>query len=243
MVGERFILFADCGLGAPCVPVDTTPLANVVPSPNLYNGNPPPGLPNLEYLPGAAPATSVAVPSCASASIYQQAVAGCDQTTVYQCGEQISGGGNPNTIDLRENPGGAGGDTATGLACLLTPKSTSMPLSGQDLLKTDSTPNPYPFVAIAGDANPLSISNSPITASNSIMSLPIYDASTTINQTGTTNVTIVGFLQVFVRDVNSDGSVQVTVLNVAGCGNVATNPPVFGSSPVPVRLITPPPPP
>jgi hypothetical protein len=29
------------------------------------------------------------------------------------------------------------------------------------------------------------------------------------------------------------------VLNVAGCGNAATNNPVTGSSPVPVRLITP----
>jgi hypothetical protein len=104
-------------------------------------------------------------------------------------------------------------------------------------------PNPYPFVALAGDANPLGISGSPITSSNSIVSLPIYNQLAnggTINVTGTTSVNIVGFLQVFVRDLEADGSVDVTVLNVVGCGsNGTTNPPVFGSSPVPVRLITP----
>lgn len=242
VIGERFTLFADCGAATPCVPVDSTPLVNVIDNgTNLYNGSPPPPRLNLEYLPGAAPAASVAVPSCASASIYQQAVTGCDQTTAYQCGQQVSAGGT-NAIDLSENPGGLTGDTATGLACLLNPKTASLPLSGLDQLKTDNTPNPYPFVAIAGDANPLAISGTPITSSNSIMSLPIYDQSTTINP-GTTNVTIVGFLQVFVNSVSpTDGSVTVTVLNVAGCGNAAANPPVFGSSPVPVRLITPLPP-
>ena len=169
------------------------------------------------------------------------AVAGCDQSTIYQCGQVVTGGGSPNMVDLSENPSGPAGDTAIGLACSLTNGNT-IPLTGQDLLRTTGL-NPYPFVALAGDANPLGISGSPITASNSIVSLPIYDQKAnggTISTTGTTNVNIVGFLQVFVRQVNADGSVEVTVLNVAGCGsNGTTNPPVFGSSPVPVRLITP----
>jgi hypothetical protein len=33
---------------------------------------------------------------------------------------------------------------------------------------------------------------------------------------------------------------NVTVMNVAGCSNAATAQPVAGTSPVPVRLITPP---
>jgi hypothetical protein len=169
------------------------------------------------------------------------AVAGCDQSTVYQCGQIVPGSGKPNMVDLTENPSGPTGDTAVGLACSLTNTNT-VPLTGQDQLRTTG-PNPYPFVALAGDANPLGISGSPITASNSIVSLPIYDQTAnggTILATGTTNVNIVGFLQVFVNDVNIDGSVVVTVLNVAGCGsNASTNPPVFGSSPLPVRLITP----
>jgi hypothetical protein len=146
--------------------------------------------------------------------------------------------GNPNQIDLSENPGGAAGDTAMGLACLLT-NSTTLPLDGQDQLRSTS----YPFVAFAGDANPLRISG-PIANSNSIMTLPIYDDTAgggTINTTGTTNVTIVGFLQVFVNDVDPNGNVQVTVMNVAGCGsNAFTNAPVNSNSPIPIRLITPP---
>jgi hypothetical protein len=153
--------------------------------------------------------------------------------------------GGTNTIDLNENPGGGAGDTATGLACSLT-HSATVPLSGQDTI-IGSNGNPYPFVALAGDVTAKLMSvpdNTPLTTSNSIVSLPIYDGSPLTINNSTAPVTIVGFLQVFVQSVNpSDGSVVVTVLNVAGCGNAATNPPVFGNSPVPVRLITPPPPP
>jgi hypothetical protein len=68
--------------------------------------------------------------------------------------------------------------------------------------------------------------------------LPIYDNTTTIGLIGTTPVTIVGFLQVFVNQVNADGSLSVTVLNVSGCSNAATQTALTGTSPVPVRLIT-----
>jgi hypothetical protein len=56
-------------------------------------------------------------------------------------------------------------------------------------------------------------------------------------------VAIVGFLQVFINSVDQWGNVDVTVLNVAGCSNGGGQPvgrAVTGSSPVPVRLITPP---
>lgn len=229
VIGERLTLIADCtSAGGPCVLVNNPPRAT--PSPNL------------QYLPGSVQAASRAVPGCASGgSNYEMAVAGCDQATLYQCGQVVPSGGTPNTVDLSENPFGPAGDTAVGLACSLT-NSATVPLSGNDQLRTTGA-NPYPFVPLAGDANPLAISGAPITASNSIVSLPIYDQTAnggTISITGTTSVNIVGFLQVFVDQVSaSDGSIDVTVLNVAGCGNAATNPSVFGSSPVPVRLITP----
>jgi hypothetical protein len=242
VIGEKFTLFADCGPAAtaPCALVDTPrPLANVPDrGTNKYDGNNRPPLPpSLEYLPGTAPASVSAVPSCsAGGSNYEGAVAGCDQTTVYQCGQQVPVSGNPNMIDLSENPGGSAGDTAMGLACSLANTNT-LPLTGNDTLRVTS----YPFVAIAGDANPLGISGTPVTNSSSIVSLPIYDQGTAINPTGTTAVTIVGFLQVFVNSVSQiDGSVNVTVMNVAGCGsNGTTNPPVSGGSPVAIRLITP----
>lgn len=234
VIGEHFTLFADCASGTPCVPPDNQLQADVGKG-NKYNGKDAPNPPNLEYLPGAAPAASVAVPSCAASAGYQGAVAGCDQATNYQCGVPSSVASTPNLIDVSENPGGDSGDTATGLACSLTGQ-TSVPLSGQDSLDTSA----YPFKIIAGSANPLGINGSTITASNSIVSLPIYDssaASITFNNNQAA-VTIVGFLQVFINQVNGDGTLDVTVLNVAGCSSNTSNPPVNGSSPVPVRLIT-----
>ncbi len=85
--------------------------------------------------------------------------------------------------------------------------------------------------------------DSQITSSPSVVSLPIYDSGTTINSTGTTPVTVVGFVQVFINSVDSTtGNITVTVMNVAGCGNTVGSgtTSVYGTSPVPVRLITPP---
>jgi hypothetical protein len=112
---------------------------------------------------------------------------------------------------------------------------------GQDSLDRSS----YPYKILAGSSNPLGLSSgSVITSSNSIVSFPIYDSAPPappINGSGTSLVTIIGFLQVFINSTNTgNNSVNVTVLNVAGCGN-DTNPTgaaVFGTSPVPVRLIT-----
>jgi hypothetical protein len=195
-------------------------------------------------LPGQILGSSVAVPSCATAGgggvpAYEPAVAGCDQTTVYQCGVASSTAATPNAVDLSENPAGGTGDTANALACSLTGQ-TSVPLSGQDTLDTTS----YPFTIRAGDSNPLKIpANTQITASNQIVSLPIYDQVQGFVWAGSTSpVTIVGFLQVFINNVDANGNISVTVLNVAGCGNGSTGPPnapAIGSSPVPVRLITP----
>jgi hypothetical protein len=80
-----------------------------------------------------------------------------------------------------------------------------------------------------------------VTSSNSIVSLPIYDSSNPLIVRGNTApVTIVGFLQVFINQVRNDGSLSVTILNVAGCGGDTSNTAITGSSPVPIRLITPP---
>jgi hypothetical protein len=99
---------------------------------------------------------------------------------------------------------------------------------------------------LAGVGNPTGLSGKPLTSSSSIVSLPIYDQKQTgliLTSNATTNVTFIGFLQVFINAVDKNGNMLVTVLNVTGCGN-GTNPtalsPLQGSSPVPVRLITPP---
>jgi Flp pilus assembly protein TadG len=246
VIGETFTLFADCASGSPCALVGGQPQANA--ASGTFDGQPAPAKPNLEYLPGLAPATSLAAPSCAASGSggnpgYEPAVAGCDQNTIYYCGVQSSAAAIPNSIDLSENPGGPTGDTASALACLLNNDPSAVPLIGQDQLNMSGTP-PYPYQILAGSANPnAAVVGDYVTSSNSIMSLPIYDNTTvTISPTGTNNVTIVGFLQVFVQQVNGDGSLNVTVMNVAGCGNGVSSSAraVTGSSPVPIRLVTPP---
>jgi hypothetical protein len=225
VIGETFNLFADCAPGASCTPT-LPPQANI----RSFGA---PSRPNLQYLPGEAPSSSTAVPSsCGIVSLYEAAVAGCDQSTAYQCGVPSSEATPANSIDIRENPGGSGGDTAKGIACLISPGG-----SGQDLLDASS----YPFQITAGPSNPVTgLRGSVVTSSNSIVSLPIYDGGTPTFSGNTAPVTIVGFLQVFINQVNVDGSLSVTILNVAGCGDDTSNTAVTGSSPVPIRLITPP---
>jgi hypothetical protein len=246
IVGEQFWLEPDCvHTGQTCSTRILPPQGNYYdPTRATWLKLPP----SLQYLPGEAPAaTPVAVPSCASSgSAYEEAVAGCDQSTVYQCGVQSSSSSNPNRVNLNENPGAGTNDTMNGVTCLINEgDATDRQPDGQDFLNSNGSPSSYPFQIFAGSSNPLSVANStPITSSTSIVSLPIYDDSPpgSINARGTTKVTIVGFLQVFINQVDQWGNVNVTVLNVAGCGNGTntTGPAVTGSSPVPVRLITPP---
>jgi Flp pilus assembly protein TadG len=191
----------------------------------------------LQYVPALVQNASGAVPACTAegnwtGSDFQQAIAGCDQTTAYACGTQLGA-----TVDLTENPispAAITGDTATGAACLTN--STV----GPDVL----TPLTYPFQITAGAGNPLSAQGVTgfITSSNSIASIPIYDSNPAIPLTPPQpQVTILGFLQVFINRMNPDGSLNVTVMNVSGCSNAAAgSPTVAGTSPVPVRLITPP---
>lgn len=248
VIGENFWLNADCKKnGANCMlrqnggtPVQ--PQANF----NNNNGNMqgPPSVANLLYVPGQVADTPTGIPSCSGAEAYEQAITGCDQPTNYQCG--VPG---RNVVDLSVNPNPL---TSNGVQCLTNQANNGDITSstGQDYLKFDTTfgaPSAYPFQILAGSSNPMVgaglTAGTPITNSSSIVALPIYDNTQTINQTGTTSVTFVGFLQVFINAADGKGNVNVTVLNVAGCSNGQggnVGPPVPGNSLVPVRLITPP---
>jgi Flp pilus assembly protein TadG len=246
VIGETFNLVADCnsGIASSCV----LPAAPTATPPST-----------LQYVPGEAPGTSVAIAAngaiagCSQVqnATYWNAVAGCDQSTTYACGSALA----TNNVDLADNPGPPGNDSANAAQCLINAGGSGLG-GGQDYLATVAGTNPgpqpyvYPFQILAGSNSALAsaglASGSQITSSPSIVSLPIYDTGTTIKPTGTTAVTVLGFLQVFVNSADNStgsptsGNINVTVLNVAGCGNAATNPPIFGTSPLPIRLITPP---
>jgi Flp pilus assembly protein TadG len=238
VIGQTFWLLADCVHDtATCNPLrDPSPRANI----NRSAFYPP--LPNLEYLPAQTSFASTAIPSgtdaCAAVTgNYAQAIAGCDQSTQYQCGKVLQ-----NAVDLNENPGL--GDTTNGAQCLThqgAAASDTITALGQDALQPlATTPLTYPFQIQAGTSNPLTtVRGNLVTSSTSIVSLPIYDSTAvTTFGTGTTAVTVIGFLQVFINFVDQNGNLNVTVMNVAGCGNAATGTALTGTSPVPVRLIT-----
>ncbi|MGB2606448.1 MAG: pilus assembly protein TadG-related protein [Candidatus Sulfotelmatobacter sp.] len=240
VVGETFNLVADCNPATagscvlnPGAPTDTPPST-------------------LQYLPGAAPATSVAIAAngtingCSQVqnATYWNAVAGCDQSTIYACGNSLA-----NNVDLADNPGLPGNDSVNAAQCLIN-ESASGVGSGQDYLAPGPSTGPYtyPFQILAGGNSALIsagvASGSQITSSPSIVSLPIYDsgAVTIFGAGASTPVTVIGFLQVFINNAdNATGNINVTVMNVAGCGNSFGGTTVaFGTSPVPIRLITPP---
>ena len=246
VIGETFNLFADCattrGRGPRvCALTDNPPVANGA------------GLANsLDYVPGQVSNASIAIAAnstinaCADAcrNDYSEAIAGCDQSTVYACGTALA-----NTVDLSEDPGPRRNDSVNAAACLINASANFLG-NGQDYLSTSNSPPPtyaYPFQILAGSNSALLTtgiaSGSQITSSPSIVSLPIYDntAPALLSGTGTTLVTVVGFLQVFINSVDSTtGNINVTVMNVSGCGNSAASTAVNGTSPVPIRLITPP---
>jgi Flp pilus assembly protein TadG len=240
VIGETFWLVADCQHGNPnfCNPLGPPqanyPASGFSPSP-----------PNLLGLPGQVGTPVTAIPSCSDGDPYEDAIEGCDAPDNYRCGVPLA-----NAVDTTKHNPGVNSIT-NAVQCLIhqTDSTNTTSSSGQDYLNTSGTfgaPSAYPFQILAGSSNPLGagLAGTPITSSSSVVSLPIYDQSAVPNPPGnsTTAVTFVGFLQVFINAVDGNGNRLVTVLNVSGCGN-GTNPtgtPVTGSSPVPVRLITPP---
>jgi hypothetical protein len=241
IIGETFDLVVDCGRvrrrGGPCLTQDNPPQANGYA-----------GAGTLDYVPGQilqpsiAVAANSAISGCSQAKFndYTEAVAGCDQITVYACGNT-----GANLVDLSSDPGPRRNDSTNAAQCLINASGSGLG-NGQDSLN----PGGPPFQILAGANSSLLAtglaSSSQITSSPSIVSLPIYDSAAlpALSPTGTTAVTIVGFLQVFINSADNsltgNGNINVTVMNVAGCGNNTSASPVFGTSPVPVRLITPP---
>jgi hypothetical protein len=247
VIGERFWLAPDCiHTGGTCSLRANPPVGNYYAAGHQTWLEKPP---SLQFLPGTSPTGApVAIPFGSGPGRYREAVGGCDQSTVYQCGVQSSSSSNPNSVDLLENPGWGSRDTELGVTSLIHEGDATDPQpDGQDTLDLSA----YPFKILAGTSSPLLASGlasgTPITSSSSIVSLPIYDDTAppgSVSGSGSTNVTIVGFLQVFINSVDQWGIMDVTVLNVVGCGNgngvpVSGNA-VTGSSPVPIRLITPP---
>ncbi len=241
IIGETFWLSPDCRWSqSPCNMRIGTPQANYNNLSGFMKGPP-----NLVFAPGQVGTTVTGVSSCATGDEIEEAIGGCDSSENYSCGVPPGSGGT-NAVDLYNYPNAS---IANGVSCLVHQTDTTdlTASSGQDALSPFGAPNPYPFEILAGSANPLVTKaglakDTPVSTSPSIVSLPIYDQTTPVSSNPTPiPVTFVGFLQVFINAVDQYGNINVTVLNVTGCGNTATpGTAVAGTSPVPIRLITPP---
>jgi Putative Flp pilus-assembly TadE/G-like len=213
VIGEQFTLQPDCkaSVTTSCVlSPDSQPKAGTTP-------------PTLDYVAAVTQGPFTADPACATGDAFQSAVGGCDDGAVYECGVN-----NAATADLTVNPAS---DTSAAVQCLTQSSPT---YSGADRID----PTVFPFQIHAGAGSPLVTngvvaSDAIVTSSDSIVTVPIYTGTLT---SGQVPVTVVGFLQLFIDNVDAAGNMSVHVLNVAGCGN-PNGPPAVGSSPVPIRLV------
>jgi Flp pilus assembly protein TadG len=168
-------------------------------------------------------------PSCKGSSDIEQSIECCD-FIVYSCGGTPA---TPNaTVDTTISGNTSQQDIRNGVQCLIHDPS-------QDTLDTTNfLSNSGPMQITAG-SGPLA--GKLVTTSSSIATLPIFDTASLNAATG--QVTVVGFLQVFIDPqataLPGNADIPVTILNVVGCGNTAGTTAVSGggASAIPVRLI------
>lgn len=211
-------------------------------------------LPNASYVPTECPACSGNNPlngGVGSAAIYRSNIECCNQNPVV-CG--------PTDITLASSAGNMVGPTTHGVECLINQSgSTFTSNCGQDYLSTVSGPcnpsnnPPKPagpdFKIIAGVNDPYSTPGEavPSGASSSLVTLPIWNG-TPLQSGQNSNLVVVGFMQLFIQDVDpsSQGTVYGNIVRIITCGNSGgtgngnggnAGAVVGTGSPVPVRLI------
>src|SRR5579884_3988051 len=127
--------------------------------------------------------------------------------------------------------------------------SNAGPNHGQDTIDITIGP-PFPITGGANNPNPALIGQVfyDYSQSPSVVTVPVYNGSS-LPPAGT-QVTIVGYMQVFIKDAQHKGNsddIDVVILNVSSCGGSpgggsgGTTPPVVAASgsPIPIRLIRP----
>lgn len=236
LIGQPLILTSDCATGPSTCSLSPH-------NPPTYHSTVFPQ--DVDYVPAlvTANAGNVCPSSCGGGSTYEEGIECADANSYafLSCG----GGSTQAQWDSSVNPGGSPGATATGAECLIHATGAGLG-QGQDTL---ANPAPWPNGPFQITAQSGPQSGNLVTTSNSIVTIPIVDNTTIVNGGGP--VTIVGFLQAFINEVEqaavpgqySAGDINITVLNIVGCSSSPnTNPTVVGgqgTSPIPVRLITP----
>jgi Putative Flp pilus-assembly TadE/G-like len=224
-IGETIALSSGCGGGSGCHPLIPPAAGEYLPMllPDVHH-----------YCPNTSAQGCTAI-----GSNFEASTECCDGVTFdyQQCGVSR----NSATWDTNASPGGRNGPARQGLQCLIHTTRTG-PFGGQQ--DTISQANNGPLQIQPGTYTQSHYgvgSGSLISTSDSIITVPLFDAPPTWNSGGQP-VTIVGFLQLFVKYVGRRGATDMnaTILNVVGCGNTATTGSAIsggGASAIPVRLI------
>jgi hypothetical protein len=99
----------------------------------------------------------------------------------------------------------------------------------------------YPITGGTNNPNPALVGKTFYSPSDSIASVAVYDGHAL--PPGGSTVTILGFMQLFIRDANHVGNadlIDTVILNIGGCGTSNSAPPPLvtqGGSTIPIRLI------
>lgn len=188
------------------------------------------------------PHPTQALPACAPPLVtdFQKSIAGCVQTPIV-CGT-VNSQVNINTVDNANRDT----DAAAAVDCLTHTSSNN-----GDTIAAALAP-PVPFEFIAGADNPIpGLDGNDVMVSDSLVTVPVFDSRPWSSGTDVTSpVTVIGFVQLFLNPtgaaVRTTGpnayNIGTKIINIAGCGTLASGQPILGNgaSPVPVRLISPP---
>ena len=181
--------------------------------------------------PASCPACGDPTGALNGGNLYRQNIACCNRNPIY-CG-------SPVVYDA--SSGNMVGPTGDGVTCLIhQDKNTGL---GQDILISPTAANPNgPLQIQPGPNNPLSgrTGVTYVTTSDSLVVVPMFDASATLVTSGQNQVTVVGFMQVFIHSVgNPQNTVYATIINVTRCDPGTTTGTITGAvgSPLPLRLV------
>ena len=146
----------------------------------------------------------------------------CCNADYFQCG---------NVYNVESTPPPAS-TTSRGAQCLIHGRDQG---TGADQVLF----NPPLFTFKAGSHNSVGLGQgAPIATTDSLVTVPLYDGLSPIN--AGSQITVAGFLQVFIKSVDGSGNMTGTIVNIIGCNPQNRNPIAGGGiSPVPVRLVQP----
>lgn len=242
VVGEPITLKPDCVSGTTCTPLPATAPSQFYPI-TIPPGTVPAACPNCTG-PGGGSSTT-------GGNLYAQNIECCNTNTV-SCYEGV---------DLQTQTGNLQGPTEQGVECLIHENAQTE--TGQDTICGTSVLGagvpatcgpPFTYYGGLDNPNPNWVSQPGITYTSSIVTSPIFDGSpfSPGQSSGSSTVTIIGFVQFFINSVDgpgqNQGNVHAIVLNPITCGSQSgsgsggngsggSGTISTGANPIPVRLI------